>query len=85
MKYGLIKERTSALVTDAIRGCLLESCGYKTDLMEFIEIEHSPKNILIRAVRKNISDAKREKSFAEAAGLCEAFGIKQTLMELLKK
>ncbi|MGN0394956.1 MAG: class I SAM-dependent methyltransferase, partial [Coprococcus sp.] len=35
-KYGIIKERTSALITDAIRGCVLESCGYKTDLMEFI-------------------------------------------------
>lgn len=42
-KYGIIKERTAALMTDAIRGCVLEYCGYKTDLLEFIDIEHSPK------------------------------------------
>lgn len=82
-KYGIIKERTSALITDAIRGCVLESCGYKTDLLEFIDIEHSPKNILIRSVKKNIPTDKRQKSKAEAEALCKEFGIKQTLMELL--
>jgi hypothetical protein len=81
-KYGIVKERTSALITDAIRGCVLESCGYKTDLMEFINIEHSPKNILIRSVKKNISSDKREKSRAEAESICREFGITQTLMEL---
>jgi hypothetical protein len=81
-KYGIVKERTSALITDAIRGCVLESCGYKTDLMEFINIEHSPKNILIRSVKKNISADKREKSRTEAESLCREFGITQTLMVL---
>jgi SAM-dependent methyltransferase len=81
-KYGIVKERTSALITDAIRGCVLESCGYKTDLMEFINIEHSPKNILIRSVKKNISSDKREKSRVEAESICREFGITQTLMEL---
>jgi hypothetical protein len=81
-KYGIVKERTSALITDAIRGCVLESCGYKTDLMEFINIEHSPKNILIRSVKKNISSDKRKKSRAEAESICREFGITQTLMEL---
>lgn len=53
LRYGLIKERTAALFTDAIRANLLEAAGYQTQLLEFIDIEHTPKNILIRAVRKS--------------------------------
>lgn len=84
-KYGIIKERTSALITDAIRGCVLEGCGYKTDLLEFIDIEHSPKNILIRAVRKNVPAEKRERAFDEAKRLCKEFAVKQTLMEMISE
>ena len=49
-------------MTDAIRGNLLESVGYKTQLLEFIDIAHSPKNILVRAVKSNISKEKKRKS-----------------------
>ena len=84
MKYGLIKERFSSLITDAIRGCLLEYSGYKTDLLEFIDIEHSPKNIMIRAVKTNLSTEKREKAYKEASVIAEEFNLNQTLMRLLK-
>lgn len=80
-KYGIVKERTAALITDAIRGCVLEYCGYKTDLMEFIDIAHSPKNILIRAIKKNVSKDKRQSALKEAQELCHEFGIKQTFYE----
>lgn len=51
-KHGLIKERIAALVTDALRAELLESKGYKVQILEFIDMEHTPKNILIRAVKE---------------------------------
>lgn len=52
-QYGLIKERTAALFTDAMRANLLESRGYKTQILEFIDMEHTPKNILIRGVKQS--------------------------------
>lgn len=51
-QYGLIKERMAALFTDAIRAQILESRGYQVQILEFIDMEHTPKNILIRAVKK---------------------------------
>lgn len=62
--YGLIKERMAALYTDAIRAQVLENHGYRTQILEFIDMEHTPKNILIRAVKdgkpKDNGDALRE-------------------------
>lgn len=52
LQYGIIKERMAALITDALRANLLEEQGYDTQLLEFIDMEHTPKNILIRAVKK---------------------------------
>ena len=51
LKYGLIKERLAALVTDAMRAEYLEGQGYDAQILEFIDMEHTPKNILIRAVK----------------------------------
>ena len=51
-QYGLVKERMASLVTDALRAQILESRGYQVQLLEFIDMEHTPKNILIRAVKK---------------------------------
>lgn len=53
LKWGIIREKFSSLVTDALRGEWLESQGYKVQMLEFIDMEHTPKNILIRAVKKN--------------------------------
>lgn len=51
--YGLIKERFAALATDSMRAMLLEAVGYRTQILEFIDMEHTPKNILIRGILKN--------------------------------
>lgn len=58
LKYGIIKERMAALMTDAIRASLLEQQGYDTQLLEFIDMEHTPKNLLIRAVKRNHMKSK---------------------------
>ena len=83
--YGIIQERVAALMTDAIRANLLESVGYKTQLLEFIDIAHSPKNILVRAVKSNISKEKREKALKEVDNIMKEFNFDQTLYRLLKE
>ena len=82
-KYGIVKERMSALMTDAVRANVLEYCGYKTQLLEFVDFASSPKNILIRAVKGNVSRAKRQQAKAEIERLCEEFEIEQTLVGLI--
>lgn len=89
-RYGIIKERFSALATDAIRGNLLEYCGYKTQLLEFIDFAHTPKNILIRAVQKGGGSARmivlasaRRKYLGEVERMMEEFHFEPTLYKLL--
>ena len=84
-KYGIVQERVAALMTDAVRANLLECVGYKTQLLEFIDISHSPKNILIRASKSNISNEKKEKALSEVNNLMNQFNFNPTLYNLLKK
>lgn len=87
-KYGLIKEKFSALLTDALRGDLLEQRGYKVQMLEFIDDSATPKNLLIRAVRTMQNEASGAKQ-AEAGQGSEAekilgnLGIRQTLLHLI--
>ena len=81
LKYGLIKERVSALLTDAIRANLLEEAGYQVQVMEFIDMEHTPKNILIRAVKEK---EKKEKDTG-IKELTETLHIQNTLQKLLEE
>ena len=79
LEHGLLKERLSALLTDAIRGKVLEDMGYKVDMIEFTDFDHSPKNLMIRARR---TGRKGTKGREEARRLAEAYGFRQTLLEL---
>ena len=86
LKYGILKERMSALITDGIRANLLESKGYSTQILEFIDMEHTPKNLLIRALhRKKPSAKKKEKASKEVNAFCEQFGFAPTLWKLLQE
>lgn len=86
-KYGILKERFAALATDALRARALEGRGYKTDVSEFIDIAHSPKNILIRAKRAALTDAAAVKRMAEAKAeietFCQMLGYTPLIVRLL--
>ncbi len=85
-RYGIIQERFSALLTDSIRGNLLEYCGYKTQLLEFIDFAHTPKNILIRAVKKQSNSKKtKDKFLAEIENAIKEFNVEPTLYKLVIK
>lgn len=81
--YGILKERFCALATDAVRAKLLESQGYDVQVLEFIDLSHSPKNLLIRAKKGRLSAEKREKARKEAEAILQDIGCRQTLLELL--
>lgn len=88
LKYGLIKERMSALITDAVRANLLEEQGYDTQILEFIDMEHTPKNLLIRAVKRQKTQTmqeKREENSVEIRELLKLLHVNQTLNELFRK
>ena len=80
LKYGLIKERTSALLTDAIRGMILEDCGYSVDMLEFVDFAHSPKNIMIRAYRNKAKSGKNRQNIQD---LMQKYHFNQTLYNLV--
>lgn len=78
LKYGLIRERMAALVTDALRAGVLEEQGYEVQILEFIDMEHTPKNILIRAVK-----GSRKGKSPELKACMEFLGVDPTLKRLL--
>ena len=84
--YGILKERFCALATDGIRAKILEEQGYDTQILEFIDMEHTPKNLLIRAIhRKKQSDKKKEKAAQQVDAFCKQFGFTPTLWKLLQE
>jgi hypothetical protein len=74
-EYGILKERFASLATDALRALFLENHGYKTQVLEFIETEHTPKNLLIRAVRRNDGSSAAESKQSAYDELKRAIGI----------
>ena len=83
-RHGIIQERFAALLTDAIRGNLLEYSGYKTQLLEFVDFAHTPKNILIRAVKRPTTPKNvKEKALSEIHSAMKEFRVEPTLYKLL--
>ena len=81
-KYGILKERFSALLTDSIRANLLEYMGYKVQVMEFVDFDSSPKNLLVKATYTGI---KNEESKTLVEETLKEYKIEQTLYNLLFK
>ncbi|MBR3645649.1 MAG: SAM-dependent methyltransferase [Lachnospiraceae bacterium] len=80
LKYGILKEHFSAIVTDALRAEILEHSGYDTQILEFIDMEHTPKNLLIRGIKRDTKN-KADDSYKE---LIKELNINPTLDRLLK-
>lgn len=83
LEHGIIKERLASLLTDALRAKLLEREGYQVQIMEFIDLEHTPKNILLRAVWHN--QGPNLQSGQEYEAMQDFWQVQPTLEHLLKK
>ncbi|MFO1019262.1 MAG: hypothetical protein U0903_00965 [Planctomycetales bacterium] len=81
LRHGLLRERFGAMLTDALRAAALEVCGYQTQLLEFIDLEHTPKNLLIRALHREHPEQGREERIAQYRALRDAAGIKTFHLE----
>ena len=84
-RYGLLKERTAAIMTDAIRANLLEYMGYKTQILEFIDFTYTPKNLLIRGVKSRIPKEHKDKLLLEVENLIKEYHLRPTLYKLLSE
>ena len=82
LEHGIIKERVCALLTDSIRAAVLENAGYAVDVIEFVDFEHSPKNLMLRARH---TGKKHSGSREKAEELRDIYGFKQSLLELIPK
>ncbi|MFV0444532.1 MAG: class I SAM-dependent methyltransferase [Planctomycetaceae bacterium] len=84
LSHGLLRERLAADVTDALRACLLEAAGYRTQVLEFIELEHTPKNLLLRAVQRRSDDTGAiNTAWRRFQALKMSLGIQQFTLEQL--
>ena len=81
LRHGIVRERMAALLTDEIRTLVLEDLGYAVDVIEFTDLENSPKNLMIRARR---TGRRSDKGRALAREIARRYGFTQTLLELTK-
>ena len=82
LQHGIIRERMSALLTDSLRAGILEDLGYRVDLIEFVDFEHSPKNIMIRARR---GGTPGRKNIRRAKALQDRYGFSHALLRLIEE
>lgn len=82
-KHGILKERIAALMTDGLRAQMLEACGYKVGVIEFIDMAHTPKNILIKAILKDRPSFSKE-AYAKYRQTAEALNLSLSLEKMLE-
>ncbi len=80
LEHGIIKERVSALLTDAIRAAVLEDAGFEVDVIEFVDFAHSPKNLMLRA---RYTGKHRRGGREKAEALQKQYGFRQSLLDLI--
>ncbi len=86
LKHGIFKERFCAMLTDTLRSLILEKHGYKSNIIEFIDIEHTPKNTMIKAIKKqNVSKDFVNKKNDEINDIVSTFKVSPTLLNLLNR
>lgn len=74
-RFGIVKERMAEMLTDLLRASILEIYGYQTRVFEFVNSEHSPKNLMITAVKKRDSVASQPEAWKEVEALKAAYGL----------
>ena len=80
LEHGILKQRLAEIATDALRGKYLEALGYKVQIFEFIESEHTPKNLMIRAIK---TAKASEKALAEYNALCELLNLSPSISKMI--
>ena len=79
-RHGIFMERQAVMITDTIRALILEYYGYKTQVMEFIEMEHTPKNVLLVGKKTN-KTVHQQAILDEIAALKQRYGITKHYLE----
>ena len=82
-RFGILEERQAEILTDGIRALILEAYGYRTKVFEFISTEHTPKNVMIVAIKDRFRAEPNPKKLAQIEGIKTAYGIKQHYLESL--
>jgi hypothetical protein len=82
-RFGAVKDRFAALMTDVIRANLVAAQGYRTQVLEFVDLAHTPKNLLIRAVKTQMPNKAKRMYLQEVDALCTTFNLQPLLKDLL--
>ena len=82
-KFGILKERQAEIITDTLRALMMEYFGYKTNVFEFIPLEHTPKNVMIVGRKVSTSAAEQKRILADIAAIKKVYGIEKHYLETL--
>jgi len=83
MKFGILKERQAEIITDSIRALILEAFGYKTNVFEFIPLEHTPKNVMIVGRKIHDVNPNKQQILNDIAAIKKVYGVKKHYLETL--
>lgn len=84
-RHGILRERFAALTTDAFRALYLERHGYRTQVIEFIDMEHTPKNLMLRAIRHSLTPERAMELDADTAAMCATLGLRPEALALMRE